>query len=94
MGSWCGAPKFDGKNVSMLLALMGVVFWPVASSIGPSIEPEARATVTAAIGVAYTLLIVFELWRGRGDQGGAGRSWCCSSPTPLPFQSTFQLLGS
>ena len=22
----------------------------------------------AAIGIAYTLLIVFELWRGRGDQ--------------------------
>jgi diguanylate cyclase (GGDEF)-like protein len=66
---WCGARKFDGKNVSMLLALMGVVFWLVASSIGPIYsQPEARATVMAAIGVAYTLLIVFELWRGRGDQ--------------------------
>jgi hypothetical protein len=66
---WCGARKFDGKNVSMLLALMGVVFWLVASSIGPIYsQPEARATVTATIGVAYTLLIVFELWRGRGDQ--------------------------
>ena len=66
---WCGARKFDGKNVSMLLALMGVVFWLVASSIGPIYsQPKARATVMAAIGVAYTLLIVFELWRGRGDQ--------------------------
>ena len=66
---WCGARKFDGKYISMLLALMGVVFWLVASSIGTIYsQPEARATVMAAIGVAYTLLIVFELWRGRGDQ--------------------------
>jgi diguanylate cyclase (GGDEF)-like protein len=66
---WCGARKFDRKNVSMLLALMGVVFWLVACSIGPIYSrPEARATVMAAIGVAYTLLVVFELWRGRGDQ--------------------------
>jgi hypothetical protein len=53
----------------MLLALMGVVFWLVACSIGLIYSrPEARATVMAAIGVAYTLLVVFELWRGRGDQ--------------------------
>ena len=39
---WCGARKFDGKNVPMLLALMGVVFWLVASSIGPIYsQPEA-----------------------------------------------------
>ena len=66
---WYGARKFDGKNVSILLALVGVVFWLVACSIGPIYaRPEARATVMAAIGVAYTLLVVFELWRGRGDQ--------------------------
>jgi diguanylate cyclase (GGDEF)-like protein len=66
---WCGARKFDGKKVSMLLALVGVVLWLVACLIGPIYSrPEARATVMAAIGVAYTLLVVFELWRGRGDQ--------------------------
>jgi diguanylate cyclase (GGDEF)-like protein len=66
---WCGARKFDGKNLSMLLALMGVVFWLVACLIGPIYSrPEDRATVMAAIGVAYSLLVVFELWRGRGDQ--------------------------
>ena len=66
---WSGARKFDGKNVSIPLALMGVVLWIVACSIGPIYSrPEARATVMAAIGVAYTLLVVFELWRGRGDQ--------------------------
>jgi diguanylate cyclase (GGDEF)-like protein len=51
------------------LALIGVVLWIVACSIGPIYSrPEARATVMAAIGVVYTLLVVFELWRGRGDQ--------------------------
>jgi diguanylate cyclase (GGDEF)-like protein len=66
---WCGARKFDGKNVSIPLALMGVVFWLIACSIGPIYaRPEARATVMAAIGIVYTLLVVFELWRGRGDE--------------------------
>jgi diguanylate cyclase (GGDEF)-like protein len=66
---WSGARKFDGKNVSILLTLVGVVFWLIACSIGPIYSrPEARATVMAAIGVVYTLLIVFELWHGRGDQ--------------------------
>jgi diguanylate cyclase (GGDEF)-like protein len=66
---WAGARRFDGKNVSMPLALMGAVLWIVACSIGPIYSrPEARATVMAAIGIVYTLLVVFELWRGRGDQ--------------------------
>jgi len=66
---WSGARKFDGKNVSIPLALMGVAFWLIACSIGPIYSlPEARATVMAAIGVAYTLLVVFELWSGRGNQ--------------------------
>jgi hypothetical protein len=61
---WCGARKLDGNNVSILLALMGVIIWLIACSIGPIYSrPEARATVMAAIGVAYTLLVVFELWR-------------------------------
>ena len=52
-----------------MLAVVGVSVWIVACSIGPIYaRPEARATVIAAIGIAYTLLIVFELWRGRGDQ--------------------------
>jgi len=65
---WSGARKFDGKNVSIVLALVGVLLWLVACSIGPIYaRPEARATVMAAIGIVYTLLAVFELWRGRGD---------------------------
>jgi diguanylate cyclase (GGDEF)-like protein len=65
---WCGARKFDDKNVSILLALAGVLLWIVACSIGPIYaRPEARATVMAAIGIVYTLLAFFELWRGCGD---------------------------
>jgi len=65
---WCGARKFDDKNVSILLALVGVLLWIVACSIGPIYaRPEARATVMAAIGIVFTLLAFFELWRGRGD---------------------------
>jgi diguanylate cyclase (GGDEF)-like protein len=65
---WCGARKFDGKNVPIPVALMGVVSWLIACSIGPIYaRPEARATVMAVIGIVYTLLAVLELWRGRGD---------------------------
>jgi diguanylate cyclase (GGDEF)-like protein len=66
---WCGARKFDNRNVSIVLASVGVVLWLIACSISPIYHrPEARATVMATIGVAYTLLVAFELWRGRGDQ--------------------------
>jgi diguanylate cyclase (GGDEF)-like protein len=66
---WSGARKFEAKNVPIVLAVIGVLLWIVACSIGPIYaRPEARATVMAAIGIAFTLLIVFELWRGRGDQ--------------------------
>src|ERR1700733_311572 len=65
---WSGARKFEAKKVSILLALVGVSVWLVACSIGPIYaRAEARATVMAAIGIVYTLLVVFELWRGRGD---------------------------
>ena len=57
------------QECSILLASTGVVFWLIACSIDPIYaRPEARATVMAAIGIVYTLLVVFELWRGRGDE--------------------------
>ena len=65
---WGGARKFEGKKVSILLALVGVLLWIVACSINPVYaRPEARAGVMAAIGIGCTLLAVHELWRGRGD---------------------------
>ncbi len=65
---WCGARKFNGKKVSITLALAGVLLWILACSIAPIYaRVEARATVMAAIAVSYTLLALLELWRGRGD---------------------------
>jgi hypothetical protein len=86
---WSGARTFEGKRVSIALALTGLLVWLLACSIGPIYaRPEARASVMAAIGIGYTLLAVRELWRGRGD--GAGQSSCCSLPMPLQFLSTFR----
>jgi diguanylate cyclase (GGDEF)-like protein len=69
---WCGARRFEGKKVSTLLAMVGVILWIAACSIGPIYaRPEARATVMAAIGIGYTALAIHELWRGRG--GGLWR---------------------
>jgi GGDEF domain-containing protein len=63
--------QVDDKNISIPLALVGVLLWIVACSIGPIYaRPEARATVMAAIGTVYILLAFFELWRGRG-----GNAW-------------------
>jgi diguanylate cyclase (GGDEF)-like protein len=65
---WSGARTFEGKRVSIALALTGLLVWLLACSIGPIYaRPEARASVMAAIGIGYTLLAVRELWRGRGD---------------------------
>jgi diguanylate cyclase (GGDEF)-like protein len=65
---WSGARKLNGKHVSIPLALVGVLLWLGACSIGPLYaRPEARAAVMAGIGIGYTLLAVRELWLGRGD---------------------------
>ena len=65
---WCGARKFEGKKASTFLAMLGVLLWLAACSIGPIYtRPQARGAVMAAIGIFYTLLALFELWRGRGD---------------------------
>jgi hypothetical protein len=52
------SPRIDGGRSLAHCLLIGPIYQ----------RPEAHATVVAAIGVAYTLLVVFELWRGRGDQ--------------------------
>jgi diguanylate cyclase (GGDEF)-like protein len=65
---WCGARRIDGKNASIPLAIAGVLLWLVTCSVGPFYaQPKALATVMVAIGIAYTLLAAFELWRARGD---------------------------
>jgi diguanylate cyclase (GGDEF)-like protein len=65
---WSGARNFEGKRVSIVLTLAGTLIWLTACSIAPIYAlPEARAIVMAAIAIAYALLTVQELWRGRGD---------------------------
>lgn len=66
---WSGARNFEGKRVSVILALAGTLIWLVACHIGPIYaRPEVRAIVMVAIAITYTLLAVLELWRGRGDE--------------------------
>jgi diguanylate cyclase (GGDEF)-like protein len=65
---WSGARNFESEPVSIVLTLAGALIWLAACSIGPIYAlPAARATVMAAIAIAYVLLTVRELWRGRGD---------------------------
>jgi diguanylate cyclase (GGDEF)-like protein len=65
---WSGARSFEGKRLSIALTLAGALIWLASCAIGPIYaRPEARATVMAAIAIAYALLTVLELWRGRGD---------------------------
>ena len=71
---WSGARNFDGKRISIVLTLAGVLIWLAACSIGPIYaQPEARATVMAVIAITYALLTVAELWRGRGRGEGLWR---------------------
>jgi diguanylate cyclase (GGDEF)-like protein len=71
---WSGARNFDGKRISIVLTLAGVLIWLAACSIGPIYaRPEARATVMAVIAITYALLTVVELWRGRGRGEGLWR---------------------
>jgi diguanylate cyclase (GGDEF)-like protein len=66
---WYGARMFDEKRAPVGLGLAGVIVWLIACSIGPLYaEPENRATTMAAIGIVYTLLTAFELWRGRSNE--------------------------
>ena len=66
---WSGVRNFEGKRVSVVLALAGVVIWLSACSIGSIYAlPVARATVMAAFAITYALLAVLELWRGPGQE--------------------------
>jgi len=65
---WGGARKLNGNKVSLILTLAGVSIWIAACAIPPIYaRAEARAAVMAVIAVLYTLLALFELWRGRGN---------------------------
>lgn len=72
--TWSGARNFDGKRVSVVLTLAGAAVWLAAVAIGPIYDrPTARASIMAAIAIAYTLLAVMELWRRRPEQQEVSR---------------------
>jgi diguanylate cyclase (GGDEF)-like protein len=65
---WTGARQFDGRKPAVVAASAGIVTWLIACAIPAFYEtPTARATLMASIGITYTLLTVYELWRVRGD---------------------------
>ena len=65
---WSAARKFDGRSLLVPASLTGVGLW-LAAMLIPAwyATPVARASLTMLIGIVYTLLTAFELWRARGD---------------------------
>ena len=56
-------------------------------------RPKALATVMVAIGIAYTLLAAFELWRARGDDVWRWPIIALLLAHATAIPSTFRLLG-
>jgi diguanylate cyclase (GGDEF)-like protein len=65
---WSGARLFESRRPSVVAAAAGVAAWLIACAI-PTFyaTPTARAVLMTGIGITYTLLTVYELWRVRGD---------------------------
>jgi len=65
---WNAARKFDGRLLLVPESLAGAALW-LAAMLIPAwyASPAARASLIMLIGIVYTLLTAFELWRARGD---------------------------
>ncbi len=65
---WNAARKFDGRLLLVPESLAGAALW-LAAMLIPAwyASPAARASLMMLIGIVYTLLTAFELWRARGD---------------------------
>ena len=65
---WSGARLFEKRPAFVVESMLGALVWLI-SMLVPSLYgwPEARASVMATIGISYTLLTAWELWRSRGD---------------------------
>jgi hypothetical protein len=61
---WWGVRSFEGRNTRVLFAIAGALLWLGACAV-PAFyaTATARAVLMSAIGVGYTVLAVFELWR-------------------------------
>ncbi len=66
---WWGARSFEGRNTRVLFAIAGALLWLGACAV-PAFyaTATARAVLMSAIGVGYTVLAVFELWRSRDEK--------------------------
>jgi diguanylate cyclase (GGDEF)-like protein len=64
---WSGARLYDSRRISILAAIAGalIVMLLFTSVYG---TPVYRSALMCCVGVTYTLLTAWELWRGRGDQ--------------------------
>jgi len=65
---WQGVRTFEGRPSRAAFVFAGALAWLLASTI-PAFyaAPTARAALTMAIGVTYSLLAVGEFWRGRRE---------------------------
>ena len=66
---WWGVRSFEGRRTQLIYVLTGMLIW-LCACLFPVFyaTPVARAVLMAAIGVGYTLLAVFELWRSRKEE--------------------------
>jgi hypothetical protein len=65
---WAGVRNFDGRATSAPLVLAGAVIWLAACHIEAFYtSPQARTVLMSAVVVSYSLLSVWELWRGRRE---------------------------
>ena len=90
---WSGARNFEGKRVSIVLTLVGVLVWLAACSHRPDLRAAGSTrhrdgSNCHGLRAAHRLRT---LARARPTAYGAGRSCCCSSGTQPPFRSVFRL---
>ena len=66
---WWGVRSFEGRRTRLIFVLTGTLVW-LCGCVFPAFyeTPVARAVLMTAIGVAYMLLAVFELWRSRNER--------------------------
>jgi diguanylate cyclase (GGDEF)-like protein len=65
---WAGVRNFDGRATSAPLVLAGAVIWLAACHIEAFYtSPQARTVLMSTVVVSYSLLSVWELWRGRRE---------------------------
>jgi diguanylate cyclase (GGDEF)-like protein len=66
---WWGVRSFEGRRTPLIFVLTGALIWLCACLIPLFYAtPVARAMLMAAVGIVYTLLAVFELWRSRKEK--------------------------